>query len=438
MTAAPARPRGRRCATAGLPWELGVAETHQTLVMNNLRNRIVVEADGKLMTGRDVAVAALLGAEEFGFATAPLVTLGCVMMRICNLDTCPVGIATNNPELRKNFRGDPQYVINFMCFVAQELREYMASMGFRTVNEMVGRSDMLEADIASASWKAKNLDLSAILHKPEVPEGTKLHQTVPQDHGLERTLDSRILLGLCEPALLGGEAVEADLEVRNTDRAVGTILGSRVTRKYGSAGLPENTIRLNFTGSSGQSFGAFLPKGITLTLTGDANDYTGKGLSGGRIIVKPPEQITFVPEDNIIIGNVAFYGATSGEAFIRGAAGERFCVRNSGVKAVVESVGDHGCEYMTGGRVAVLGKTGRNFAAGMSGHRVRIRRGRQLQVALQYGNGPADVCVGRKRGRAQTDAHRPRTPYGQPESRKAAEKLGHGALAVRLRAPARL
>ncbi len=352
---------------AGLPWELGVAETHQTLVINNLRNRIVVEADGKLMTGRDVAVAALLGAEEFGFATAPLVTLGCVMMRICNLDTCPVGIATNNPELRKNFRGDPQHVVNFMHFVAQELREYMASMGFRTVNEMVGRSDMLEVDLPAASWKSAGLDLSSILYKPDVPEGTKLHQTIPQDHGLERTLDTRVLLGICEPALENGESVEADLDVRNTDRAVGTILGSRVTRKYGSAGLPDDTIKLNFTGSSGQSFGAFLPKGITLTLTGDANDYTGKGLSGGRIVVKPPEQVTFTPEDNIIIGNVAFYGATRGEAYIRGAAGERFCVRNSGVKAVVESVGDHGCEYMTGGRVAVLGRTGRNFAAGMSG-----------------------------------------------------------------------
>jgi glutamate synthase (NADPH/NADH) large chain len=352
---------------AGLPWELGVAETHQTLVLNNLRNRIVIEADGKMMTGRDVAVAALLGAEEFGFATAPLVTLGCVMMRICNLDTCPVGIATNNPELRKNFRGDPQHVINFMYFVAQELREYMASMGFRTVNEMIGRSDMLETDIAASSWKASGLDLSAILYKPQVPEGTKLYHTDPQDHGLERTLDSRVLLGICEPALLDGEKVEADLEVRNTDRAVGTILGSRVTRKYGSAGLPDDTIKLNFTGSSGQSFGAFLPKGITLSLTGDANDYTGKGLSGGRIIVKPPENAAYSPEDNIIIGNVAFYGATSGEAYIYGAAGERFCVRNSGVKAVVESVGDHGCEYMTGGRVAVLGKTGRNFAAGMSG-----------------------------------------------------------------------
>ncbi len=352
---------------AGLPWELGVAETHQTLVLNNLRNRIVIEADGKLMTGRDVAVAALLGAEEFGFATAPLVTLGCVMMRICNLDTCPVGVATNNPELRKNFCGKPEHVINFMRFIAEELREHMAFLGFRTINEMVGRSEMLETDIPAASWKAKGLDLSAILYKPEVPEGTPLHQTITQDHGLEKTLDMTVLLKLCEPALQNGESVEAELVVRNTDRAVGTILGSHLTRRYGSKGLPDDTIRLNFSGSSGQSFGAFIPKGITLTLTGDANDYTGKGLSGGRIVVKPPASATYLPEENIIIGNVAFYGATNGEAYINGAAGERFCVRNSGVRAVVEAVGDHGCEYMTGGRVAVLGTTGRNFAAGMSG-----------------------------------------------------------------------
>ena len=352
---------------AGLPWELGLAETHQTLVLNNLRNRIVVETDGKLMTGRDVAVATLLGAEEFGFATAPLVTLGCVMMRVCSLDTCPVGIASNNPELRKKFPGKPEYVINFMNFVAQELREIMASLGFRTLNEMVGRSDLLEMDNSKASWKAKGLDLSALLYKPLVPEGTALHQTVEQNHGLERTLDMSVLLKLCENALRDGSKVEADLPIKNTDRAVGTILGSHLTRKYGFEGLPDDTIKLNFTGSSGQSLGAFVPRGITLTLTGDANDYTGKGLSGGRIIVKPPLESTFVPEENIIIGNVAFYGATAGEAFINGAAGERFCVRNSGVRAVVEAVGDHACEYMTGGRAVVLGKTGRNFGAGMSG-----------------------------------------------------------------------
>ena len=352
---------------AGLPWELGLAETHQTLVLNNLRNRITIETDGKLMTGRDVAVAALLGAEEYGFATAPLVTLGCVMMRVCNMDTCPVGVATNNPKLRAKFTGKPEYVVNFMKFVAQELREYMAEMGFRTVSEMVGRTDMLEQSVPECCWKAKGLDLSQILYMPPVAEGTKLYQTEAQEHGLEKTLDMTTLLKLCAPALERGEKVTADIMVQNTDRAIGTILGSFLTRKYGFDGLPEDTIRLNLSGSSGQSLGAFMPKGITITLTGDSNDYTGKGLSGGRIIVKPPKEATFVPEENIIIGNVAFYGATSGEAYIRGAAGERFCVRNSGVRAVVESVGDHGCEYMTGGRVVVLGKTGRNFAAGMSG-----------------------------------------------------------------------
>lgn len=352
---------------AGLPWEVGLAETHQTLILNNLRNRVVLEADGKLMTGRDVAIAALLGAEEYGFATAPLVTLGCVMMRTCNLDNCPVGVATNNPELRKRFAGEPQHIINFMQFVAQELREIMASLGLRTINEMVGRTDLLDQDTSCASWKAHALDLAPILYKPEVPEGTALHQTLRQEHGLERTLDMSILLSLCEPAIQNGQPVEADLPIHNSDRAAGTLLGSAVTRKYGSAGLPDNTIQLRFKGSCGQSFGAFVPKGITLNLTGDANDYVGKGLSGGRIIINPPQDASFVPEENIIIGNVALYGATSGEAYFRGAAGERFCVRNSGVKAVVEAVGDHGCEYMTGGRVAVLGKTGRNFAAGMSG-----------------------------------------------------------------------
>ena len=352
---------------AGLPWELGLSETHQTLVLNNLRDRITIETDGKLMTGRDVAVAALLGAEEYGFATAPLVTLGCVMMRVCNLDTCPVGVATNNPELRKRFAGKPEHVMNFMLFVAQEMREYMAEMGFRTVNEMIGRTDMLEADIPESSWKAQGLDLSMILHKPEVPDGTVLYKVQEQDHGLEKTLDVKTLLELCKPALEKGEKVEAELKIVNTDRAAGTILGSYLTRQYGFDGLPEDTIKLNLTGSAGQSLGAFMPRGITITLSGDANDYTGKGLSGGKIIVKPPAVSTFDPEENIIVGNVCFYGATSGEAYIRGEAGERFCVRNSGVKAVVEAVGDHGCEYMTGGRVVVLGKTGRNFAAGMSG-----------------------------------------------------------------------
>ncbi len=352
---------------AGLPWELGLAETHQTLLLNNLRSRITVETDGKLMTGRDVVVAALLGAEEYGFATAPLVVLGCVMMRVCNLDTCPVGIATQNPELRKKFSGKPEYVVNFMRFIAQEIRELMSVLGFRTINEMIGRTDKLEMSDAIDHWKAKGLDFSNILYRPDIPSGYGCYCMFPQDHGIDKSLDKQVLLKLCEAALSKGEKVEASVSIHNTDRVVGTILGSEVTRRYGSKGLPEDTISLHFEGSAGQSFGAFVPKGITLILEGDSNDYIGKGLSGGKVIVHPSKKSTFVPEENIIIGNVAFYGATSGEAYIRGLAGERFCVRNSGVHAVVEGVGDHGCEYMTGGRVIVLGPTGRNFAAGMSG-----------------------------------------------------------------------
>ncbi len=352
---------------AGLPWELGLAETHQTLVLNKLRDRIVVETDGQLKTGRDVVIAALLGAEEFGFATAPLVVLGCVMMRVCHLDTCPVGVATQNPELRKNFSGDPVHVVNFMHFIAQEMREWMAQLGFRTLNEMVGRTDMLEAKEAVEHWKASGIDFSAILYQPDMPAEVGRYCQVAQDHGLDKALDNQVLLELCQPALENGEPVAATLPIRNVNRVVGTILGSEVTRRYGAAGLPEDTIRLRFIGSAGQSFGAFIPQGLTLALEGDSNDYLGKGLSGGKIIVYPSTEATFVPEDNIIIGNVAFYGATGGEAYIRGIAGERFGVRNSGVRAVVEGVGDHGCEYMTGGRVVVLGRTGRNFAAGMSG-----------------------------------------------------------------------
>ncbi len=352
---------------AGLPWELGLAETHQTLLLNNLRSRIVVETDGKLMTGRDVVIAALLGAEEFGFATAPLVVLGCVMMRVCNLDTCPVGVATQNPELRKKFSGKPEYVVNFMHFIAQEMRELMSLLGFRTVDEMIGRTDKLEMADAVDHWKAKGLDYSSILYQPDVPSHYGRYCQMSQDHGIEKSLDKQVLLKLCQPALEKGEKVEAHLTIKNTNRVTGTILGSELTRRYGSKGLPEDTIKLNFKGSAGQSFGAFLPRGITMTLEGDANDYMGKGLSGGKLIVYPPRESTFVPEENIIAGNVAFYGATGGEAYIRGIAGERFCVRNSGVHAVVEGVGDHGCEYMTGGRVVVLGLTGRNFAAGMSG-----------------------------------------------------------------------
>ena len=352
---------------AGLPWELGLAETHQTLLLNNLRSRIVVEADGKLMTGRDVVVAALLGAEEFGFATTPLIVLGCIMMRVCHLNTCPVGVATQNPELRKFFTGKPEHVISFMRFIAQEVRELMAQLGFRRFEEMVGRVDRLEVKRAIHHWKAKGLDFSNILYQPDVGPEVGRYCQIPQDHGIERSLDKRILMKLCEPALERQERVRATLPIRNVNRVVGTIVGSEVTRRYGAAGLPDDTIRVKFKGSAGQSFGAFIPNGMTFLLEGDANDYVGKGLSGGRIIVYPPEGSTFVAEENMIIGNVAFYGATSGEAYVRGMAGERFCVRNSGIGAVVEAVGDHGCEYMTGGRVVVLGPTGRNFAAGMSG-----------------------------------------------------------------------
>jgi len=352
---------------AGLPWELGLAEAHQTLVLNKLRDRVTLETDGKLMTGRDVVVAALLGAEEFGFSTAPLVALGCVMMRVCNLDTCPVGIATQNPELRKKFAGDPEHVENFMRFIAQEVREWLAILGVRKLTELVGRTDLLEPKQAIDHWKARNLDLTPLLHQPDMPAEVGRYCQTSQDHGLAHSLDMQELLSICEPALERKEQVNAIMPIQNTNRVVGTLLGSEVTRRYGAEGLPEDTICLRFRGSAGQSFGAFIPKGMTLSLEGDANDYIGKGLSGGKIVVYPPEKRMFTPEENIIIGNVAFYGATSGEAYIRGIAGERFAVRNSGLSAVVEGVGDHGCEYMTGGRIVILGPTGRNFAAGMSG-----------------------------------------------------------------------
>ncbi|HEX8887722.1 MAG TPA: glutamate synthase large subunit [Pyrinomonadaceae bacterium] len=352
---------------AGVPWELGLAETHQTLLLNNLRSRITVETDGQLKTGRDVVVAALLGAEEFGFATAPLVALGCVMMRVCHLNTCPVGIATQDPRLREKFGGDPDVVVNFMLFIAQEVRELMAELGFRSLNEMVGHTECIEMRAGVEQWKAHGIDFSQILHQPQVPDETGRFCQMAQDHELEKTLDRTMLLKIAEPALELGAHVSATLSIRNTHRAVGTLLGSEVTRRYGAEGLADDTIELRFKGSAGQSFGAFLPRGLTLRLEGDANDYVGKGLSGGKIIVSPPESATFKAEENVIIGNVALYGATAGEAYINGVAGERFCVRNSGAIAVVESVGDHGCEYMTGGRVVVLGRTGRNFAAGMSG-----------------------------------------------------------------------
>jgi len=351
---------------AGLPWELGLAEAQQTLVMNDLRNRIVVECDGQLKTGRDVAVACLLGAEEFGFATAPLVASGCIMMRVCHLNTCPVGIATQNPELRKKFKGKPEHVVNFMYFVAQELREIMAKLGFRTVNEMVGKVEKLNRNKAIDFYKSNGLDLSPILHKIDVADDVKLYNTETQEHNLDKSLDFDII-SKAHPALFRKEKITLDFKITNEDRAVGAILSNEISKIYGAQGLPENTLKINFTGSAGQSFGAFATNGLNLTVIGNTNDYIGKGLSGAKLIVKVPEEATIIPEDNIIIGNVALYGATAGEAYINGKAGERFCVRNSGAKAVVEGIGDHGCEYMTGGIAVILGEVGRNFGAGMSG-----------------------------------------------------------------------
>lgn len=353
---------------AGLPWELGVAETHQALLMNNLRNRVVIETDGKLLTGRDVAVAALLGAEEYGFATGPLIAIGCVMMRVCNLDTCPVGVATQNPKLRKRFCGKPEYVENFMKFIAQDLREWMAKIGVKTVDEMIGHVERLSQKHVENNKKASLVDLSSLLYQPKICSNDyERYHNVMQDHELEKSLDVNTLLKLCEPAIKNGKKISAKLEITNTDRVTGTILSSEIARAHGEDGLPDDSITLDFVGSAGQSFGAFLAPGVTLKLEGDSNDYIGKGLSGGRIVVVPNEDSAFDPAENVIIGNVAFYGAIKGEAYILGNAGERFCVRNSGMTAVVEGVGDHGCEYMTGGKVMVLGETGRNFAAGMSG-----------------------------------------------------------------------
>jgi glutamate synthase (NADPH/NADH) large chain len=351
---------------AGLPWELGLAETHQTLVRNKLRSRVVVQTDGQLKTGRDIAIAALLGAEEWGVATAALVTEGCIMMRKCHLNTCPVGVATQDPELRKRFNGDPENVINLFKFLVQELREIMADLGFRTVNEMIGQADCLETRDNINHWKYGNLDLSPVLYKEKASEYVGLYKQEEQDHGLFNVLDWQ-LLKVAQPALQSLEKVKASFTIKNTDRTTGTILSNEITKIYKGEGLPEDTIHFKFNGTAGQSFGAFNTKGVTLELEGDANDYCGKGLSGARLIVYPPKQASYVPEENIIIGNVAFYGATRGEAFIRGKAGERFCVRNSGAKVVVEGAGDHGCEYMTGGVAVILGATGRNFAAGMSG-----------------------------------------------------------------------
>ena len=351
---------------AGAPWELGLAETQQTLLRNKLRDRIVVQADGQLKTGRDVIIAALLGAEEFGFASAPLVVSGCIMMRVCHLDTCPVGVATQNPELRARFSGRPEFVVNFFEFIAEEVREYLARLGFRRLEEIIGRVDLLDTVLAVEHWKASGLDLSPILYEPPLPEGAARSCVTSQDHGLDKALDNT-LIQLAEGALTEGRPVRLDLPIRNVNRTVGTMLGYEVTRRWGGEGLPEDTIDISFRGSAGQSFGAFLPRGVTLRLDGDANDYLGKGLSGGRLIVRPPREAAFTAEEQVIAGNVIGYGATAGEIFLRGIVGERFCVRNSGALAVAEGTGDHGCEYMTGGRVVILGPVGRNFAAGMSG-----------------------------------------------------------------------
>ncbi|HEX7926266.1 MAG TPA: glutamate synthase-related protein, partial [bacterium] len=351
---------------AGTPWEIGLAETQQTLVINNLRGRIRVQTDGQLKTGRDVAVAALLGAEEFGFSTAPLVTLGCIMMRVCHLNTCPVGIATQDPRLRKKYEGKPEHAERFFRFIAEDLRKHMAHLGFRKLDDMIGRVDRLDTKKAIDHWKAKGLDLTPLLHRPDVDPSFARRAVEKQEHAIANVID-RDLIQRSQPALESRKPVAIEMPIRNANLTTGTMLGAEVSKRYGADGLPDNTIQIRFQGSAGQSFGAFVPKGITLTLEGDSNDYLGKGLCGGRLIVYPPAGSPFKPEQNIIVGNVVLYCATAGEAYFSGTAGERFCVRNSGAHAVVEGVGDHACEYMTGGVAVVLGETGRNFAAGMSG-----------------------------------------------------------------------
>ncbi len=353
---------------AGLPWELGLAETHQTLVMNDLRSRVTLQTDGGIKTGRDVVIGALLGAEEIGFSTAPLIALGCIMMRKCHLNTCPVGIATQDPELRKKFHGQPEHVVNYLFFVAEEAREIMSRLGFRTFNEMVGRTDVIEAATAISHWKASGIDLEPLLTPAEkLSDDVGVYCQKAQDHGLDEALDSTHLIPLSQSAIHDAKTVRFELPIRNVNRTVGTMLSHEVVKHHGEQGLPDGTIHGRFTGSAGQSFGAWLAQGITLELAGDANDYVGKGLSGGRIVIYPQKGTTFIPQDNVIVGNVVLYGATGGQAFFRGRAAERFAIRNSGASAVIEGLGDHGCEYMTGGRVVVLGPVGRNFAAGMSG-----------------------------------------------------------------------
>jgi glutamate synthase domain-containing protein 2/glutamate synthase domain-containing protein 3 len=403
---------------AGLPWELGLAETQQVLLLNDLRSRIRVQTDGKLQTGRDVVIAALLGAEEYGFATMPLITMGCIMMRKCHLNTCAVGIATQDPVLRARFTGQPEHVVNFFFFIAEQMRQYMAKLGFRTVDEMVGRVDKIDAAVADAHWKAKGIDLSSILYSPTLPSRVARRRMQAQDHGLVQALD-HVLIAKAAPALESQTPVSGSFAIRNVHRTVGAMLGGQIARKYGSAGLPDGTIHFRFQGSAGQSFGAFVPSGVTLELEGDANDYLGKGLSGGRIIAYPPKTSSFLPEESILVGNVVLYGATSGEVFLNGIAGERFAVRNSGATAVVEGVGDHGCEYMTNGTVVVLGKAGRNFAAGMSGGIAyvydgrgdfSVRRCNKTSVDLEPLVAEADV----ERVRALLERHRDLT--GSPRA----------------------
>ncbi|HSN23490.1 MAG TPA: glutamate synthase-related protein, partial [Methylomicrobium sp.] len=351
---------------AGLPWEIGLAETHQTLVLNKLRGRIAVQVDGGLRTGRDVIIGALLGADEFGFATAPLIVTGCLMMRKCHLNTCPVGVATQDPELRKRFTGQPEHVVNYFFMIAEDVRKWMAKLGFRNFDEMVGRSDKLDMQRAISHWKAQGLDFSRIFYKPDVDNATAVYHCENQDHGLEQALD-HVLIAEAKPALEHGQAVVINTPIRNVNRTFGAMLSGEVAKRYGHKGLPDDTIAIKVTGTAGQSFGAFLAQGISMELEGEGNDYVGKGMSGGRIAIYPPKDCPINPAENIIVGNTVLYGAISGECYFSGVAGERFAVRNSGAIAVVEGVGDHGCEYMTGGVVVVLGKTGRNFAAGMSG-----------------------------------------------------------------------
>jgi glutamate synthase (NADPH/NADH) large chain len=388
---------------AGSPWELGLAEAHQALVQNDLRGRVRLQTDGQLKTGRDVVVAAMLGAEEFGFATAPLIVEGCIMMRKCHLNTCPVGVATQDPVLRAKFNGQPEHVVNYFFFVAEEARQLMAKLGVRSIDELVGRTDLLKQRDLSDHWKACTLDLRALLWKPKVADTVAVRNVQKQAHPIEHVLD-RQLIETAEPALERKRSVRASFPIRNENRTVGAMLSGELVRRYGPNGLPDGTIRYNFTGSAGQSFGAWLARGVTLTLEGEANDYLGKGLSGGRIIVHPPKESRFDPAEAILVGNVALYGATSGDAYLNGVAGERFAVRNSGATAVVEGVGDHGCEYMTGGVVVVLGKTGRNFAAGMSGGVAFVlnldqkfeRRCNTSMVALEAVEEEADVALLKK------------------------------------------